>query len=253
MEKGDSIKIKSDLQKEVSTNITIRGKKYLILTEDIEPKENMITTQVYLGGKILHTRKTDCKTILKAPARQEKIVEFIYRQHEIIVEMLKKGKNTETKNPSYYLDEVKTLLQRKNNRDALNLLTDALDQFPSDPFLLSYYGCLEAIINKNYKFGIDTCSRAIEILNKRIPFGQEIFYPTFYLNLGRAYVAAKNRKGAVDAFEQGIAFDKENRDLIWEMKKLGLRKSALIPFLQRSNPINKYIGMLLYMLKKSPW
>jgi hypothetical protein len=147
MEKGDSIKIKSELQKEVSTNITIRGKKYLILTEDIEPKENMITTQVYLGGKILHTRKTDCKTILKAPARQEKIVEFIYRQHEIIVEMLKKGKNTETKNPSYYLDEVKTLLQ-KNNRDALNLLTDALDQFPSDPFLLSYYGCLEAIINK---------------------------------------------------------------------------------------------------------
>jgi hypothetical protein len=41
MEKGDSIKIKSELQKEVSTNITIRGKKYLILTEDIEPKENM--------------------------------------------------------------------------------------------------------------------------------------------------------------------------------------------------------------------
>jgi hypothetical protein len=84
---------------------------------------------------------------------------------------------------------------------------------------------------------------------KRIPFGQS-FYPTFYLNR-KGIRRGKEQEGALDAFEQESPLTKKT--LIWEMKKLGLRKSPLMPFLNRSNPINKYIGMLLYTLKKSPW
>jgi tetratricopeptide (TPR) repeat protein len=145
---------------------------------------------------------------------------------------------------------VKTLLQKKNNRAALELLTHALKKYSDDPFLLSYYGCLESIINKNYTDGIDTCSRAIEILDEKMPFGQEIFYPTFYLNLGRAHLAAKNKKGAIEAFQKGLSFDRENKDLVWEMKKLGERRKPLLPYLKRSNPINKYVGVILHTLKK---
>jgi tetratricopeptide (TPR) repeat protein len=250
MKKDSPIKIKSSLHREISTNVVIAGKKYLILTEDIEPKDNLITTTVYLGGKIILTKNIDFKDSLKAPARKEKIVDLVHRQHERIAEMIGKEQSAKVKTPSDYLDEVKTLLQRKNNKNALAVLTLALERYPSDPFLLSYYGCLEAIINKNYASGIDTCLMAIEILNERIPFGREVFYPTFYLNLGRAYSTARNRKEAAKAFQKGLSFDRDNKDLIWEMKKLGIRRKPVVSYLKRSNPINKYVGMILHTLKK---
>jgi len=250
MAKKDIISIKSALHKEISTNVVINKKKYLILTEEIDPKEHLITTKVYLGGKIVLTKTLDCRNIPKTPDYEKKMTELIYRQHEMIVGMLRKENIKKVKSPSQYLDEVKTMLQRKSNRSALELLTHALKKYSDDPFLLSYYGCLEAIINKNFTDGIDNCSRAIEILDEKIPFGQEIFYPTFYLNLGRAYLAAKDKKGATEVFQKGLSFDKENKDLVWEMKKLGERRKPLIPYLRRSNPINKYIGMILHTLKK---
>ena len=252
MNKKDSIKITSSIhkEKEISTNVIISGKKYLIITEDLEPEENLITTRVYLGGKILLTKQIDCKNILKGPSAGERTVELVRGQHKTIVEILRKEDSMKEKNPSDYLDEVKRLLQRKSNRRALELLTHALEQYPSEPFLLSYYGCLEAIINRKYAYGISTCLKAISLLHEGMSFGQEIFYPTFYLNLGRAYVVAKNRKEAVKAFQRGLTFDKENKDLLWEMHKLGRRRKPALSHLKRSNPLNKYIGMLLYKLDK---
>ncbi len=248
MDKQKAIKIKSSLHKEISTNIVINGEKYLILTEDLDPKEHIITTKVYLGGEIILTRNIDCKEILNLPAPEKKIDELIRRHHKTIVEILKKKYEKKVRKPSDYLDEIKALLQKKNNKEALELLTLALDQYPHEPFLLSYYGCLEAIINKNHAYGIEICSKAIKMLEEKMPFGQEIFYPTFYLNLGRAYFAAKKKKEAVKAYQKGLTFDKENKDIIWEMKKLGMRKMPVIPYLKRSNPINKYIGMMLHAL-----
>lgn len=249
MKKNQPIKIRSSLHKEISTNIVLGGKKYLILTEDIEPEDDLIATTVYLGGKIILTKKVECKNSLKAPDGKEKIVDLVHKQHERIAEILREENNKNGKKPSDYLDEVKTLLQRKNNKNALAVLTRALESYPSDSFLLSYYGCLEAIINKNYASGIEICLRAIEVLNERIPFGREVFYPTFYLNLGRAYSAAKNREEAAKAFQKGLTFDRENKDLVWEMKKLGIRRKPVVSCLKRSNPINKYIGIILHTLK----
>ena len=86
------------------------------------------------------------------------------------------------------------------------------------------------------------------MLEEKMPFGQEIFYPTFYLNLGRAYFAAKKKKEAVKSYQKGLAFDKDNKDILWEMRKLGMRRMPVVPYLKRSNPINKYIGMMLHVL-----
>lgn len=251
MGKNTPVKIRSSLHREMSTNVAIDGKKYLILTEDIEPEDNLITTTVYLGGKIILTTDIECKNSVKAPDGKEKIVDLVHRHHERIAETLRKENNKNGKKPSDYLDEVKSLLQRKNNKSALAVLSHALESYPSDSFLLSYYGCLEAVINKNYAAGIETCLRAIEVLNEKIPFGREVFYPTFYLNLGRAYNAARKKKEAASAFQKGLTFDRENKDLVWEMKKLGIRRKPVVTYLKRSNPINKYIGMVLHTLKKS--
>ncbi len=250
MGKKDTINIKSGLSKEMCTNVVLNGKKYLILTEDLDHKKQLVNTRVYLDGKIISSRNVDCKDIPASPDPESKMREVIQRQHQMIEKTLKKEKVKRTVTPSKYLAEVQSLLQKKENKAALKILVQALKRFPDEPFLLSYYGCLEAIIDRNYSYGIETCLRAIEQLDETTPFGQEIFYPVFYLNLGRAYLAAKKKNKATEAFQKGLSYDKENRDLLWEMTKLGMRRKPLIPYLKRSNPINKYIGMLLHRLKR---
>lgn len=145
---------------------------------------------------------------------------------------------------------MKDLLRVKNKRKAIRVLSEALEHYPDDPFLLPYYGCLEAIANKNYNYGIDTRLMSIENLKKKVPFGEHFFYPVFYLNLGRAYLVAGRKADAVDASNEGIKIDRENKALLWEIIKLGMRRKPLVPFLKKSNPLDKYIGRMLHALKK---
>jgi len=252
MKKEDSIKIKALLHKDVSTTITIEGNKYLIITDDLEPKNMRIKTKVYLGGKIVLSRDLDLGDYKDDPPAGKKLLGLIHRQHEMIVEILRQEDRKQAKGLSFYLGEMKDMLQKKNRRRALDLLSAALLEYPDDPILLSYYGCLEAIVNKNFAFGVETCQRALDILDERQPDGKEVYYPEFYLNLGRAYVAAGKKKEAIETFEKGLSYDPENKNLLWEAQKLGIRRKAVIPYLKRTNPINKYFGMILHKLRRNP-
>jgi hypothetical protein len=92
---------------------------------------------------------------------------------------------------------------------------------------------------------VDTCERAIGILKEKVPFGEDFFYPVLYLNLGRANLAAGRKKKALDAFNKGLTMDNENREILMELRRLGIRRKTAVPILERSNPINKYIGIVL--------
>ena len=153
--------------------------------------------------------------------------------------------------PGDYLRAVKAHLQKGNQKEAFGLLQDAALQYPDDPFILSYYGCLQALVDKQYREGIEKCKKALAIIKKESWFGEDILFPLFYLNLGRAYVAAGKKKDALDAFEKGLKHDNSNPDILMELRGLGPRKKALVPFLDRSNPINKYIGLILRRADKS--
>lgn len=98
---------------------------------------------------------------------------------------------------------------------------------------------------KRYRTGIETCIKALAAVKQGSSFGQEKLFPVFYLNLGKAYVAAGKKKDALEAFNKGLKYDTTNRDLEKEVRALGKRKTAPVPFLDRSNPINKYIGKIL--------
>lgn len=248
MEKEDSRKITPGLQKELTTTAVIDGKKYLVLTEDYGVDKNLIITQVYLGGKIISTKKTDYKNILNVPEPEKKIMELMQNQHEKALNMLRPEK-TEEKALADYLNEIRNKLQRKYNKSALALLESAFEHYPDDPFLLSYYGYLEAILKKNNKKGIETCLGALRRLKGNVPVGLELFYPALYLNLGKIYLAAGYRKAAIDSFYKGLTFDHENKDLLSEIKKLITRKNPVVGFLPRSHPVNKYLGMLRHKLK----
>jgi len=153
--------------------------------------------------------------------------------------------------PSDYLRAVRSHLRKDRQKDAHDLLLQATVQYPDDPLILSYFGCMQALVGKKFRNGVETCKRAIQLLKEKETFSEEILFPVFYLNLGRAYAAAGKKKDAIDSFKKGLRYDNGNSDLRNELHGLGARKQPPVPFLDRSNPINKYIGLILHTTKKS--
>lgn len=151
---------------------------------------------------------------------------------------------------SDYLDHVRRLLKKGMNKQALALLEEAVNAFPNNPFLLSYYGALLAVVAKDFARGIRTSELALKLLAAAIPMNIEAHYPVFYLNIGRAYLAAGDRKKAVLAFRKGLKYDSLNPDILEETDKLGVRRKPPLPGLRRSHPLNKYIGLILHKLGK---
>ena len=241
-----AIKISSPRSSEFTSVIIIDGVRYHVQTEKLGLKKKIIITSVLKDGMIISSRKIDYNDLQGDADSGRKLSELMHRQHLSAIKMLKEENPRMGKLSSSYLDDVKGLLQAYNHKGAFKMLRTALDEHPFDPLLLSYYGCLDAIVNKNYDHGVDVCKDAIDILKEDVPFGKEAFYPLFYLNLGRAYLAGGDKGNAAEAFKKGLEADPQDLDLLWEVGRIGMRKKPVVPILKRSNPINKYIGRLLH-------
>ena len=106
-------------------------------------------------------------------------------------------------------------------------------QNPKDASGLSYFGLCLALVQKQYKNGIDLCKRAIDL---------EFYNGDHYANLARVYLAQGNRKKAVDTAEQGLKLVPEHDELLEVRKELGVRARPPVPFLDRSNLVNVSLG-----------
>lgn len=150
-----------------------------------------------------------------------------------------------------YVKAVRELLSEGELRDAFTLLQQAIVNYPDNPYILSYFGYLQAALEKRYRSGVDNCRKALFQLERKAAEGECEVPPEMYLNLSRAYIAACRRKLAVECLEQGLRFDRHG-EIRSELRTLGIRKKPPVPFLDRSNPINKYIGMIIHLRKEVP-
>lgn len=100
---------------------------------------------------------------------------------------------------------------------------------------ISYYGLCLAVYKGDVEKGIELCTRAIKL---------EFFRGEYYLNLGKAFLKAGKKQSAINTFRRGIRIDRDNLEIKKELEKMGIRARPVIPFLKRSNPINKYLGIL---------
>ena len=105
----------------------------------------------------------------------------------------------------------------------------------NNPVISSYYAFCLAKERGQMSRAIALCSEAIRTDPQN---------PIHYLNLGRVYLLANIKFDAVKIFREGLKYE-ENQEIINELNRLGARKSLIFPFLKRSNPLNKYIGILL--------
>ena len=98
---------------------------------------------------------------------------------------------------------------------------------------LSYFGLCLALVSRKYKTAIDLCKRAIDL---------EFYHGEHYANLTRVYVAAGNRKKAIETAEAGLRVAPEDDELLRARNELGVRARPAVPFLDRRNPINVSLG-----------
>jgi tetratricopeptide (TPR) repeat protein len=229
---------------EFSSNIVVDNVTYHVQTEDLGKKTCRIATRIYHKGEIVFSRDSDYSHLLKLKGFDEKLQTMMENQHKSSTDFFVREQAAKQKQKSQYFEEVQGLLKKGEGKSAITILEEALRKFPGDPFLLSYYGCLVAVVRENPREGISICLDAIKRLDETIPFGSEFFYPVFYLNLGRAYLKAGKKQETINAFYRGLKNDPDNREIHQELVKLGNRRKLPVPFLKRSNPINKYIGLL---------
>ncbi len=105
---------------------------------------------------------------------------------------------------------------------------------------LSYFGLCLALVQKKYKIAIDLCKRALEL---------EFYNGDHYVNLTRVYVAAGNRKKALETVETGLKLHADYEPLLHTRRSLGERARPAVPFLDRSNPINVSLGQARHARK----
>lgn len=105
---------------------------------------------------------------------------------------------------------------------------------------LSYFGLCLALVSRKYKTAIDLCKRAIDL---------EFYHGEHYANLTRVYVAAGNRRKAIETAEAGLKVAPEDDELLRARNDLGIRSRPAVPFLDRSNPINVSLGQARHAKK----
>ncbi len=141
-----------------------------------------------------------------------------------------------------YLKAARTQLRDGRPKAAYAVVLKACSIYPDHPVILSYYGWLQAVVDKKPRSGVTFCRRAFTTFKTSDPHIAGSIYPVLYLNLGRTLLLAGRKQEAVESFGRGLTYDRGHRELKKEMTSLGIRKSPVLPFLSRSNPLNRLLG-----------
>lgn len=141
-------------------------------------------------------------------------------------------------------------IRAAREEDFLRALTMFLDLYgtedsppmrtPKDASGLSWFGLSLALMRKQYKPAIDLCRRAIDL---------EFYNGEHYANLSRVYVAAGNRKKAVETADQGLKVAPGHEYLMQVRRGLGVRARPPLSFLGRENPLNVTLGQARHARK----
>jgi len=132
-------------------------------------------------------------------------------------------------------DQAQEELGRNNVLAALNCMEIATRCW-SNPLWYSCLGYCIANQRGHLTRAFDLCRTAIE----HDPQNQ-----LHYLYLGKVYLIAGEKGEALKAFKQCMYLG-GNLELERILESFGVRKSPVISFLSRDNPLNKFLGILLY-------
>jgi Tfp pilus assembly protein PilF len=117
-------------------------------------------------------------------------------------------------------------------RKALDLERDR-SKSRLDMRYLSYYGLSLAQAGLSTQIALQACKTAVFKQNSD---------PVLFLNLGRVYVITGKLVRAMESFERGLRLAPDHKILRKELAKIDRRSRPAVPFLDRSHPVNRWIG-----------
>jgi tetratricopeptide (TPR) repeat protein len=129
------------------------------------------------------------------------------------------------------------MLAQGDTLAALSLFEKAV-QMEDRPIYSSYYAFCIAKERGQFQLAVTLCQKAM---------AKEPLEPAHYLNLGKIFLIAGKKDDAIRTFREGL-HQEHHQQIIDELNAIGTRKPPLFPFLKRSNPLNKYLGVILKRL-----
>jgi len=145
------------------------------------------------------------------------------------------------------VDEAILATRNEDYLRALTLFIDVYGTTDSPPLQtakaasgLSFFGVCLALVQRKFKVAIDLCRRAVDL---------EFYNGDHYANLARVFIAAGQRRKALETIEAGLKVAHEHDDLMAVRAQLGIRARPAVPFLDRSNPINVSLGQARHAKK----
>jgi tetratricopeptide (TPR) repeat protein len=126
-------------------------------------------------------------------------------------------------------------LRDGHHDEALADIGRALRTAPDSAIYLSYAGLLAALAERRFRDGVQLCLEALKLQHK---------HPQLYLNLAQVYQRAGRFEEAVEVLEKGFTStgrDPKIRCALGALSKR-LRRKPVLPFFDRSNPMNRVLG-----------
>ena len=133
-----------------------------------------------------------------------------------------------------------SLLNSDRPEEAISCFETMVAKEYSSPLAMSCLGLAMARAGKNLESAEQYSLKAIE----KKPYTGE-----YYRSLAEVYFIGGKKKKGIDCLSRGLKYDGDNEKLFEEMTKYGIRRKPPLPFLSRSNFLNKNIGILLSKLK----
>jgi len=100
---------------------------------------------------------------------------------------------------------------------------------------LSYYGLSLALTRGGLHEAVRCC---------RLAAKQEGYRPEVCLNLGRVLLMAGRRREAHRALKRALRIQPGSREIRRELKRMGIRRRPVLPFLPRESSINVFLGRI---------
>jgi tetratricopeptide (TPR) repeat protein len=252
MDPGKIYQKNTQLNLSLTSSLKQGENHYSVVTEKAGVEEVSVITSVYFKGKAIARKKIDYGRDID-PADLNELERVVRKHHLEALSEIESGLIMDEMKPRDYIEETRAYLKRNNSKRALEIINEGLSLYPDDPFILSYFGSLISELEGRHYEGTDICQLALNKLAEKFPVGLDSSVkPIFYLNLCRAQLASGDKKAALDTIYKGLDFDSPDGVLYNELVKLGVRRKLFFPFLKRSNPLNKYIGMMLHRRDNRP-
>jgi predicted Zn-dependent protease len=135
--------------------------------------------------------------------------------------------------PEESLRRAQELLRSGLEMAALEHFAAAHERAPDDPRYRSHYGWAVATIEQRTDRGVALCRSALRAAADQ---------PELYLNLARILLANGRKNEAIKYIRRGLMVDPRDPNLIFEWRRLGVRRAPVLSFLPRRHLVNRLLG-----------